>query len=208
MWSQISGGEVLRTFAHPTTINIDGVTYPRQVFMDKVKLKSFGILPYREDSIDHRYYYSGTVSYTIGEDEVVGSYASPTDKDVDQLKKGMLDKVNQGASSILVRDDWQVIREQEGGTVMSDALKKYRSDVRTESNAKVTEIGKLKTLAKIIAYQNCPYIETRKKEITAEDGSISYGDNYESERDIDLSSHYFSEDPQETDNGFVSLVKI
>lgn len=207
MWSQVSGDKVLRTFANPTTIIIDEVTYPRQVFMDKVKLKSFGILPYREESIDQRYYYSGAVSYAIGEDEVVGTYAK-TNKDVDQLKKEMLPRVNQAASSMLSRDDWQVIREAEGGTAMNDALKKYRSDVRTESNAKVIEIGKLNTLAEVIAYQNCPYIETRKQEIVADNGDVSYGDEYEGERHIDLSVLYFSEDPLAKDDpSFVSLVK-
>ena len=207
MFAQISGGAVIRTYAHPTTIVIDGVTYPRQVFMDKAQLKSFGILPYREETIDQRYYYSGTLSYEITADEVVGSYESPTDKDVDPLKKEMLDKVKQTASGLLSPTDWYTLREIEGGEKTPDDIQTYRANVRKESNDKETEIGELNTLAKIITYQNCPYIETRKEEIVADNGDVSYGENYESERHLDLSTFYFSEDPLQTDNAFVSLVK-
>ena len=206
MWSQISGGEVIRTYSHPTTITIDGITYPRQVFMDKGQLSSLGILPYREERVDQRYYNSGALSYAIGSDEVVGTYAK-TDRDVDALKKQMLDNVKKIASSLLARDDWMAVRASEGGTAIPDAIKAYRVAIREESNAKETEIGKLTTLAKVIAYQNCPYIETRKKEITADDGSVSYGDEYESERHLDLATHYFAEDPLADDPSFVSLVK-
>ena len=208
MWSQISGGQIIKTFAHPTTITIDGVTYPRQVFMDKVKLKSFGILPYRENSVDHRYYYSGTVSYAIGEDEVVGSYPSPTGKDVDQLKKEMLDKVNQGASAILSRDDWQVIREQEGGTAMADNVKAFRVAVRKESNDKETAIKALGSLDAVKLHESTPCIQTRKRQIVADNGDISYGDEYTEEMDLSLATHYFAEDPLAKDDpSFVSLVK-
>jgi hypothetical protein len=39
-------------------------------------------------------------------------------------------------------------------------------------------------------------------------GTVSYGENYESERHLDLSNHYFAEDPlADDDPSFVSLVK-
>ena len=207
MFAQISGGEVVRTYSNPTTITIDGVTYPRQVFMDKAKLKSFGILPYREVSVDARYQHSGTISYEIKEDEVVGSYASPTDKDVAVLKTGMLDKAKQSASALFVRDDWMAIREAEGGTAMADNVKAFRVAVRKESNDKETAIKSLGDLDAVKLYEATPYIETRKKETTADDGSVSYGDEYESERHLDLVNHYFAEDPLADDPAFVSLVK-
>ncbi len=206
MWCQISGGEVIRTYSHPTTITIDGTIYPRQIFIDKAQLASFNILPYREEQVDHRYYYSGAVSYEIGEDEVVGTYAK-TNKDVDALKKGMLDNVKQIASSLLARDDWMAVRASEGGTAIPDVIKAYRVAIRQESNDKEAEIAALTTLTEVIAYQNCPYMETRKEKTYADDGTVSYGDNYESERHLDLSSHYFAEDPTEDDPVFVSLVK-
>jgi len=165
--------------------------------MDKGQLSSLGILPYREERVDQRYYNSGALSYAIGSDEVVGTYAK-TDRDVDALKEQMLDNVKKIASSLLARDDWMAVRASEGGTAIPDAIKAYRVAIREESNAKETEIGKLTTLAKVIAYQNCPYIETRKDDD---------GNEYESERHLDLSNHYFAEDPLADDPSFVSLVK-
>jgi hypothetical protein len=198
MWSQISGGQIIRTFAHPTTIIIDDVTYPRQVFMDKVKLKSFGILPYRELPVDTKYHYSGTVSYAITEDEVVGSYASQSDKDYAQLKLTMIEKTKSIASSILSRDDWTAVRASEGGTAMPDAIKTYRVAVRKESNDKETAIKALGNLDAVKLYEATPYIETRKDDD---------GEEYESERHLNLVTHYFSEDPLADDTAFVSLVK-
>jgi hypothetical protein len=207
MFCQIKGGEVVKVIPRPTTIVVNGVTYPRQIFKDKAQLTSLGILSYQENTIDNRFYQRGTLSYKIGSDEVVGTYTK-TDRDVNQLKKGMLEKVNRTASSLLARDDWMAVRASEGGTAIPDAIKAYRVAIREESNTKETAIGKLTTLAKVIAYQNCPYIETRKKEIYAEDGTVTYGESYESERHLDLSNHYFAEDPlADDDPSFVSLVK-
>ena len=199
MFVQISGGEVIRTYSHPTTITIDGVTYPRQVFMDKVKLKSFGILPYRELPVDTKYHYSGTVSYEITEDEVVGSYASQSDKEYAKLKLSMLERTKDKASSLLARDDWMAVRASEGGTAMPDNVKAYRVAVRKESNDKETAIKALGDLDAVKLYEATPYIETRKDDDDKE---------YESERHLDLVTHYFAEDPlADDDPAFVSLVK-
>ena len=209
MWSQVSGGEVLRVLAHPIPLKINDIQHPKNIFTrwSKAELKAIGIMPYSETSVDSRYKYSGKLSYEIGEDEVKGTYAT-TDRDYAPLKLVMLDKTKSRASSILARDDWMAIREAEGGTAMPDAIKAYRVAVRKESNDKETAIKALGNLDAVKLYEATPYIETRKKEIYAEDGSVSYGDEYESERHLDLVNHYFAEDPLAKDDpAFVSLVK-
>jgi hypothetical protein len=209
MWSQVSGGQVLRVHAHPIPLVIGDTQYPKNIFTlwNKAELKAIGIMPYAETSVDSRYKYSGKLSYEIGEDEVKGTYAT-TDKAYAPLKLGMLDRTKAIASSILARDDWMAVRASEGGTAIPDAVKAYRVAVRKESNDKETAIKALGDLDAVKLYEATPYIETRKEEITAEDGTISYGDNYESERHLDLVTHYFSEDPLADDPAFVSLVKI
>jgi len=198
MFCQIEGGEVVKVIPRPTTIVVNGVTYPRQVFTDKAQLTSLGILPYQENTVDNRFYQRGSLSYKIGSDEVVGTYAK-TDKDVATLKEKMIEQVKNRASKLLAPTDWMVLRATEGGTAIPDAIKAYRVAIREESNTKETAIGKLTTLAEVIAYQNCPYIETRKD---------NDGNEYESERHLDLSNHYFAEDPLAKDDPtFVSLVK-
>ena len=208
MWAEISSGQVLRTFAHPITITINGITYPRQIFQDSDELKKLGILPYRENSIDARYHLHGSLSYVIGPDEVVGTYDT-TDKDITILKKEMIRQTRESASHILSRDDWMVIRETEGGTEMPANIKTYRAAVRTESGTKEGEINALSNLDAVKLYEATPYIETRKEEITNKETEIvSYGDNYETKRYINLVTNYFSNDPlAEVDPAFVSLVK-
>ena len=205
MWSQISGGEVIRTYAHPTTITIDGVTYPRQVFMDKAQLKSFSILPYREIPVDTRYHYSGAISYEVKSDEVVGTYASPTDKDVAELKTGMVDRAKAIASSLLQRDDWMSIREIEGGTAIPANVKTYRAAIRTESGTKEDEINALSDLDAVKGYEATSYTEVRK----VDNGDGTYGPATTSDtRHISLVIHYEASDPlAEADPAFVSLTK-
>ena len=208
MWSQISGGQVIRVIPHPVPLTIGDIQYPRNIFTrwSKAELKAIGIMPYAETSVDNRYKYSGKVSYTIGVDEVSGTYAT-TDKDYELLKLEMLDKTKKMASSILARDDWMAIREAEGGTAMPDTVKAYRVAVREESNDKETAIKALGDLDAVKLYEATPYTETRKEEIYADDGSVSYGAEYEAERQLDLVTHYFAEDPLTDDPSFVSLVK-
>ena len=209
MWSQVSGGEVLRVLAHPIPLVIGDTQYPKNIFTlwSKSELKAIGIMPYAETRVDSRYKHSGELSYEIGEDEVTGTYAT-TDKDYAPLKLAMLDRTKTIASGILARDDWMAVRASEGGTAMPDNVKAYRVAVRKESNDKETAIKALGDLDAVKLYEATPYIETRKKEIYADDGSVSYGDEYESERHLDLVNHYFAEDPLAKDDpSFVSLVK-
>ena len=208
MWSQILGGQVLRVIPHPVPLTIGDIQYPRNIFTrwSKAELKAIGIMPYAETSVDGRYKYSGELSYVIGADEVAGTYAT-TDKDHELLKLEMLDKTKTMASGILARDDWMAIREAEGGTAMPDNVKAYRVAVREESNDKETAIKALSNLDAVKLYEATPYTETRKKEIYADDGSVSYGAEYESERQLDLVVHYLTEDPLTNDPAFVSLAK-
>ena len=71
---------------------------------------------------------------------------------MDQLKTSMKEKVKSIASSSLAKSDWMQHREAEGGTAMPADWKTYRSDVRTASNTKETEIDALADLDAIKAY--------------------------------------------------------
>ena len=209
MWCQVSGGEVSRVIPHPAPLTINAIQYPRNIFTiwGKSELKALGIMPYREESVNRRYHFTGSLSYNIGSDEVVGTYAS-NDKNYAELKKEMVSQTKQTASGLLQRDDWTAVRASEGGTAMPDNIKTYRTAVRKESNDKETEINALSDLDAVKLYEATPYIETRKEENVDEDGKVTYGDNYTSERHLNLVTHYFADDPtKEDDPAFVSLVK-
>ena len=201
MWSQVSNNKVDRVISHPISLTIGDIQYPKVIFtrFTKAELKNLGIYPYREIPVNTRYQHSGTISYEVKSDEVVGSYASPTDKDVAILKTMMLDTVKQTASSLLTRDDWMSIRELDGGTAMPDNVDAYRTAIREESNDKETAIKALSDLDAVKLYEATPYTETRENDD---------GEEYESERHLNLATHYFAEDPlAEDDPSFVSLVK-
>jgi hypothetical protein len=209
MWCQVSGGEVIRVIPHPTSLTINSTQYPRNIFTiwEKSELKAIGLMPYREEPVNQRYHLTGSLSYNIGSDEVVGTYAS-SNKDVAGLKKEMVSQTKQTASGLLQRDDWMVVRASEGGTAVPDNIKTYRTAVRKESNDKETEINALSNLDAVKLYEATPYIETRKEENVDEDGKVTYGDNYTSELHLNLVTHYFADDPTKADDpAFVSLVK-
>ena len=209
MRCQVSGDEVIRVIPHPTPMTINSTQYPRNIFTiwGKSELKALGIMPYREEPVNQRYHFTGSLSYNIGSDEVVGTYAS-SDRDVAELKKQMVIQTKQIASGLLQRDDWMAVRASEGGTAMPDNIKSFRSKIREESNTKEAEINALSDLDAVKLYEATTYIETRKKENVDEDGKVTYGENYTIERDLNLVIKYFSDDPlAENDPAFVSLVK-
>ena len=208
MWSQVSNNKVDRVISHPIPLTIGDIQYPKVIFtrFTKAELKAIGIMPYTETSVDSRYCNQGELTYNIGSDEVTGTYAT-TDKDHAPLKLGMLDLTKATASSILARDDWMVIREAEGGTAMPDNIKAYRAAVREESNDKETAIKALGSLDAVKLHESTPCIQTRKRQIVADNGDISYGDEYTEEMNLSLVTHYFTEDPLADDPAFVSLVK-
>ena len=200
MFAQVEDNEVVKVIPRPKGITIGDTQYPKNIFTlwSKQELKAIGLLPYQENTVDNRFYQRGSLSYEIGSDEVVGTYAK-TDKDVATLKEKMIEKTKQTASSILARDDWMAVRASEGGTAIPDNVKAYRVAVRKESNDKETEIKALSDLDAVMLYEATPYIDTRKNDA---------GEEVESELLIGLTTHYFAEDPlAEDDSDFVSLVK-
>ena len=209
MWTKVTGGQVERVISSPINITVDDVTHPKSIFTKwtKPELKNIGIYPYREDSVDSRYHYFGAVTYAIGADEVVGSYTQ-TDRDVAQLKEGMIDQTRSTASGLLARDDWMSIREAEGGTAMPANVKTYRAAIRTESGTKEDEINALSDLDAIKGYEATSYTEVRKVEHIDGDGVSTYGPDTTSDtRHINLVTYYESSDPLVNDPAFVSLTK-
>nr|MCS5551273.1 hypothetical protein [Gammaproteobacteria bacterium] len=135
----------------------------------------------------------------------VGTYAE-IDRDVDQLKEGMVSTVKGQVASKLQETDWQVIREMDGGTAMSQDLKDYRTAIRAEGNAKEAEILALTTLDEVIAYENKPYTQVNKVEHPSEEmgGEATLGPETE-EFDVELNMTMHFEADVNDDPAFVSL---
>ena len=195
MWLQ-NGTQIIKT---PRSLTVGDITYPSAVFRDADLLATLGITPYSEVKVNQRYYWQGELTIEDG----VGTYAE-IDRDVDQLKEGMVSTVKSQVGSKLKATDWQVIREMDGGSAMSQDLKDYRTAIRAEGNAKETEILALTTLADVIAYENTPYTSVRKIKHTTDDGVETYGPETE-ESDVELNMTMHFEADVNDDPAFVSL---
>ena len=179
--------ETLGVIKTPRPISKDGIQHPRNIFRlwSKEALANIGIRPARVVTPDSRYYNTGGENYELVDGEWVISYTS-SEKDADQLKVGMKQKVKQIASSTLAHSDWMTHRESDGGTAMPSDWKTYRSDVRAMSNTKETEISALTDLNSVKAYQNDPIVEVRYTSTYAEDGTETIGPGTESHnREVD-----------------------
>ena len=151
MWYSPSHG-LIKT---PRAITKDNVQHPAQIFRkwSKAELANIGFHPARLSVADKRYYNTGSETYNFDNStsEWVVSYGS-SERNVDDLKVQMKAKVKSIAASTLTRSDWRSIREHDGGAVMSDEWRDYRSSVREESNDKEQEIDDLSDLDAVKAY--------------------------------------------------------
>lgn len=210
MWALISNNTVDRVIRTPVQITVGGVTYPRSIFTkwSKSELAALGIFPYREVTVNTKYYWQGQVSYTFG-DEVVATYAA-IDRDLDTLKKGLQSRVKQQAAAKLAVTDWMVIREADGGKAVSQEVRDYRAGIRLTSDLLEGEINNIQTLADFIAYDNKQFKEVRKVKHTSEDGVETYGpETEESIRIISGADARWPVDPlAEVDPAFVSLTEV
>jgi hypothetical protein len=197
-------GEIIKT---PKAMVISGVTHPKGIFRDSATLASLGIKPYREVTPDSRYYWNGKFTVDTSGDEVIGTYAG-TARDLATLRSSMLEKANSHVASLHAAIDWYWSRASKGGTAVPSNISTYATALYSEHETIKTAIAACNTLAKIKAYEAKPHTETRKKEVYAEDGTMSYHDSetYTLAREIDMCTHFSVNPADEVDAGLVSLV--
>ena len=202
MWYYDS--QIIKT---PKAMVINDITHPKGIFRDSTTLTSLGIKPYREVIPDSRYYWDGAYSVDASGDEAVGTYAG-TARDVATLKAGMLSKTNSHVANLHSQIDWYWTRAAKGGTAVPDAIATYATALYSEHETIKTAIAACDTLAKIIAYENKAYTETRK--VAVLDGDDNFASWHASNtttttRDIDMCTHFTAHPNTPTDAGFVSL---
>jgi len=195
------------TIKHPKTMVISDITYPKAIFRDNSTLTSLGIKPMRIVTVDSRYYWDGAYTVDASGAEVVGTYAG-TAKDVATLKAGMLSKANSTVASKHADIDWYWSRADKGGTAVPSNIATYATALYSEHETIKTAIANCSDLAAVIAYENKPHTETRKLEVYAEDGTMTYhaSTTRTLTREINMCTHFSANPTDEVDLGFVSLV--
>ena len=195
------------TIKHPKTMVISDITYPKTIFRDSSTLASLGIKPMRIVTVDSRYYWDGAYTIDATGAEVVGTYAG-TARDVATLKAGMLSKANAHVAGLHAAIDWYWSRAAKGGTAVPTNVANWATALYSEHEAIKTAIAALADLAAVIAYENKPHTETRKLEVYADDGTMTYhaSTTRTLAREIDMTTFFTANPTDAVDLGFVSLV--
>ena len=196
-----------QTIKTPKSLTISDITYPKAIFRDSDTLASLGIKPYSETTPDGRYYHNGAFTLDESGAEVVGTYAAVA-RDVDMLKANMLDQINLEVSSRQSNIDWYWSRASKGGKAVPANIATYATTIYSEQATKESEVAALSTLDEIMEYENRIYTEVRKIKHTAEDGTVTYGDDTTSStRHINMLKHWTANPTDEVDPAFVSLTE-
>ena len=172
MWYSETFG-VIKT---PRELTISGVTHPRQIFRkwSKPELAELGIRPARIETVDQRYYNTGSESYNLVGEEWVISYAA-TERDVASLKEGLIQKIKSNVGSVLSASDWRVLREADGGTAMTEDWKTYRNAVRLHGNTLEVGIESFASVQAVKNFQNHEVVEVRYTSTYDEEGNETIG---------------------------------
>jgi len=160
----------------PREITHNGVRHPRQIFRQwsKAELAELGIRPASVVVPDGRYYNTGAESYTLVNDEWVISYEE-TERNVDTLKSTLLRNIKDYVGALLSPNDWRVIREMDGGVVMTDEWKTWRNGVRQHGNALEAGVEAFASVDAVRNFQNYSVIEVRYESTYDADGNETIG---------------------------------
>jgi len=172
--------ETIGTIKTPRALTVDGIQHPANIFTawSKQELAEIGFYPARVESVDSRYYDTGSETYELVDGEYVISYAT-TEKDVELLKEDLIKKVQANTGALLAPSDWRVIRSIDSETAMSSEWTTYRNEVRAYGNSLESGIEAFASVDAIRNFQNHEVQEERRIEVTDEEGVTTVSDETE-----------------------------
>jgi hypothetical protein len=171
MFALVEDGKITQMPKGNKGITLGDNQYPASIYTlwTEAERLAIGIYPVRTDTTnkkDENYYINTNITYTIQDNEVVGTYGTATAKPIADtlwteqdktdglipegedvgdvatrglkyLKKEMID--NQCAG-LLAPSDWMVVKATETGGTMDSGWKTWRASVRTKCNSMQTQI--------------------------------------------------------------------
>jgi hypothetical protein len=172
MWYSDKHG-VIKT---PKAIILNGMNHPASIFRlwSKEELAKIGITPARVNAPDPRYYDAGDETYSLVDGETVIGY-SGSEKNVEDLKKRLVNSIKKHVGILLSSSDWRVIREADGGTPMTSSWKTYRSDVRAHGNSLESGVEAFASVDAVRNFQNHEVTEIRYLSTRDADGKETIG---------------------------------
>jgi len=172
--------ETFGTIKTPRALTVNGIQHPSNIFRawSKAELLGIGIAPARVEVPDSRYYNTGAESYTFTDGEWVISYET-TEKNVDDLKEDLIEKIKANVGALLSSSDWMVVRQADGGKAVPEAWATYRSEVRTHGNSLESGVEAFASLDAIKNFQNHEVQEERYLSTYDEEGNETITRNTE-----------------------------
>lgn len=166
--------ETIGTIKTPRALTVDGIQHPANIFTawSKQELAEIGIYPARVESVDSRYYDTGSETYELVDGEYVISYAT-TEKDVELLKEDLIKKVQANTGALLAPSDWRVIRSIDSETAMSSEWTTYRNEVRAHGNSLESGIEAFASIDAVRNFQNHAVQEERRIENSDETETVN-----------------------------------
>ena len=174
--------ETFGTIKTPRALTVDGVQHPANIFRawSKEELEAIGIYSLEIVVPDSRYYDTGAENFEKksrrnpdgtfagGADYYELTYDT-TEKNVDDLKADLIQKIKANVGALLAPSDWMVVRQADGGKAVPEAWATYRSEVRTHGNSLESGVEAFASLDAVKNFQNHEVQEERKVDLDSEE---------------------------------------
>ena len=166
MYALVENGSIVKYLNGNKGLTIGDNQYPKSIFTlwSDAERVAIGVYPVRIDTTnkkDEGYYINTDITYAVSGNEVVGSYGTPFDKQLEDsywtqqdsddglipedkstgdvkvlgLKSQKIQIVKQQAAGLLAPSDWHVVKASEVADYSVPAnISSYRADVRAKSN--------------------------------------------------------------------------
>ena len=173
MYALVENGSIIQYLRGNKGVTIGEYQYPKDIFTKWTNEErvAIGVYPVRIDTTnkkDEEYYINTDITYVVSGNEVVGSYGTAFDKQLEDsywtqqdsdeglipedksigdvkvlgLKSQKISIVKQQAGGLLAPTDWHVIKATEVADYSVPAnISAYRADVRAKSNEMESQIN-------------------------------------------------------------------
>ena len=185
MWARVISGSVSQIYTRPKSLTIGDVNYPSNIFMlwTASELEAIGIYEVVIDNSNYKdieYYTNTNQTFAFAGGTVTASYGAATAKPLDDVLWTAEDEaadatnvegtvkqngvrppklviVDQQAYSLLLSNDWMVIKATETGGSVASAWTTYRAAVRTADasmKTKINAVSDVDALAALYVYND------------------------------------------------------
>ena len=185
MWALVESGSVSKVYTQPKAITLGDIQYPSNIFTlwTSSELEAIGIYEVVIDNTNYKnpeYYINTDQSFAFGSGKVTASYGTATARPLDNVLWTAEDEaadathvegtvkqagvrppklviVDQQAYSLLLPNDWMVVRNAESSKAIPSDWLDYRVGVRSVASSmrtKINAVANVDALAALYMYND------------------------------------------------------